>query len=200
MTENKNATLKTLEDQGIKRVKAAENTAVTKVKAVSKPKPQLKRFTMVKNYVGALTVMLEAEDFSTPPREIYFKFDQEEKIIPVKWAIGVLVSDGALRQMEKGYFTFKELDEYIAMAEEMGHYVPDSIKEPKITLKGIKKALKTSDIQELKRILPTLNSKTKIDLITMGQNLYEGLNMEVVTLVERELGVSLKTIDLTNIE
>ncbi|RLI44732.1 hypothetical protein DRO61_11780, partial [Candidatus Bathyarchaeota archaeon] len=173
---------KTLKDQGIK---------------IGDTVAKLKRFTMVKNYVGALAVSLEAEDFSTPPRLILFKFNEDEKRIPVKWAIGVMVSDGALQQMEKGYFTFKELDKYIAMAEEMGHYVPESIKEPKVTVKEMKKALKTNNVAELKKIIPGLSKKSKMDLITLGQGRYNHLNMEVISLIEKELGVSLKSVDLT---
>ena len=103
-----------------------------------------------------MTVMLEAEDFSTPIRKISFKFDQEEKQIPIKWAIGALVTDSALRQMEKGYFTFKDMDDYIAMAEEMGHYVPDSIKEPKVTVREMRQALKKGDLAFFKKINATI--------------------------------------------
>jgi hypothetical protein len=176
---------KTLEQQGIK---------------TAKPVAKLKRFTMVKNYVGNLAVVLESEDFSTPARMILFRFDQDEKQIPVKWAIGAMVSDGAFQQMEKGYFTFKEINEYIEMAEDMGHYVPDSIKEPKISSKDMKRALRKGDMQELKRILPLLQKQTKIDLIIMAQGLYGSLNMEVITLIEKMLQISLKTIDLTDVE
>jgi hypothetical protein len=151
---------------------------------------------MVKNFVGSLAVVLEAEDFSTPARMILFKHDQDEKQIPVKWAIGALVSDGALQQMEKGYFTFKEINEFIEMAEEMGHYVPDSISEPKVNLKDMRRALKKSDIQELKRIMPLLSKQHKMDLILTAKGMYNSLNMEVIGLVEKTLGVSLKTISL----
>lgn len=177
---------RTLEDQGIK----------TPEVKVAKPRPKRTRFTMVKNYVGAMAVTLESEDFSTPARLILFKFNQDEKQIPAKWAIGALVSDGALGQMEKGYFTFKEFDEYVAMAEDMGHYVPDSIKQPEITLKEMRKALKSNNVQDIKGFLPKLSTKQKTDLITLGQTLYQRLNMEVVTLIEKELGISLKTINL----
>jgi len=152
---------------------------------------------MVNNYAGALGVRLESEDFSTPARTILFKHDQDEKIIPLKWAIGVFVSDGALNQMEKGYFTFKEIKEFIEMAEKMGHYVPDSIKEPKISLKEMKMALRKGNMKEIKRFMPLLTNRAKADLIATAQGLYGNLNMEVISLLENELKVSLKTIDLT---
>ena len=175
---------KTLADQGIK----------VGEKAIAKP---LTRFTMVKNYRGGMAVMLEAEDFSTPIRRIDFKYDTEEKIIPLKWAIGTFVSDSAMRQMEKGFFSFKELDELIAMAEGMGHYVPDSIKAPKITLRELRKIVKANNLGEIKRLFPGFSKKDKHDLVAMGKQLYNKLNMSVIQYIEKELKVSLQTVDLS---
>ena len=161
---------------------------------VEKEKP--KQFVMIKNCVGGLVVPLEAHDYSTPRRRIVFKFDQERHYIPLKWAVGTFVTDEAMKQMEKGYFTYENLGVLIEMAEEMGYYVPDPIKEPKVTLKEMRKALKDSDVKELERITNMLTPKIKRDLTETAQKMYDQLNMNVISFLESKLQVSLKSIRL----
>ena len=173
---------------------------MTQVTGTIKPKVQEKvrpkQFVMIKNAIGGLVVPLEAHDYSTPRRRIVFKFNQERHYIPVKWAVGTFVTDEAMKQMEKGYFTYENLEVLIEMAEEMGYYVPDSIKEPKVTLKEMQKALKDADMKELERITNVLTPKIKRDLIQTGQKMYDSLNMNVISFLEKKLQTSLKSISL----
>jgi len=191
---------KTLADQGIKikeEVAIVEEVAAEKavVKAPVAKAPR-KRFTMVKNFGGGLAVLLESEDYSVPARKIVFGYQEEEKQIPVKWAIGTFVSDSAMKQLKLGYFTFKELDELIAMAEDMGHYVPDYVRAPEVTIRELRKIIRSGNLGELKRVFPGLSKKDKTDLVAMGQKLYNNLNMSIISYIESELKVSLTTINL----
>src|SRR5690554_3644921 len=107
-------------------VEYTKKPAVTEKKEVEQPmkKEYPKHFVMIKNYPGSLSVRLDTYDYSSPTRLIRFKWDQEQQNIPAKWAIGVFTTDSALRQLEKGYFTFSNLDVLIEMAEKEGFYVP----------------------------------------------------------------------------
>lgn len=165
---------------------------------VEPPKPKVRpaHFKMVKNSEGSLAVTLEAHDFSTPPRTIIFKWDKYEQNIPIKWAVGTFVSDGALRQMEKGYFTFENLEVLIEMAEEMGHLVPDTIKEPKVTLKEITKALRNADMKAIDQITYYMTNKIRSDIVRVAKKLYSNLNMSVIQHLENKLNVSLAPINL----
>ena len=169
-------------------------TQVTGTLKQKQEKP--KQFVMVKNCEGGLVVPVEAHDFSTPRRRIVFKFNQDRHYVPVKWAIGVFVTPEASKQMEKGYFTFENLEVLIEMAEEMGYYVPDSIKEPKVTLKEMQKALKEGNIKELEKITNILTPKIKRDLIKVSQKMYDTLNVNVINFLEKKLQTSLKPVTL----
>ena len=162
---------------------------------VKKPTPQ--SFIMVKNVEGALAVNLEAHDFSTPARTIHFRFNQESQHIPLKWAVGTFVSTGALQQMETGYFTFENLSELIKVAEEMGYYVPDSIKEPKVEIKEIKRAILKDDRKALEKIMLNMSTKTRADILSIARSSYAKLNNESVGFLETKLGVSIKPVDLS---
>jgi hypothetical protein len=155
------------------------------------------QFALVKNFVGGMAVTLEAYDFSAPARTIHFNFNQEKMYLPAKWALGVFVTPSALQQMEKGYFTFENLDALIQMAEELGYYVPDSIREPKVTIKEIAKALRSSDMEFLKKITLNLSNKLKSDLTSTAQSMYSSLNQSVIEFLEKQLKVSLKPVDLS---
>lgn len=165
------------------------NTQTTQSKA-----PQ--SFTMVKNVEGALAVNLEAHDFSTPARTIHFRFNQEKQQIPLKWAVGTFVSTSALQQMEGGYFTFENLLDLIKVAEEMGYFVPDSIKEPKVDIKDIRKALLADNRKALDSFMLNMSSKTRGDILSLARSLYSKLSTGTIEYLEGKLAVSLKTVDL----
>lgn len=156
-----------------------------------------KQFVMVKNAVGGLTVKTEAFDFSVPARNVVFKFDQDRNYLMTNYALGVFVTPQALKQMELGYFTFENLDTLIKMADEAGIYVPDSIKDPKVTLKDIAKALRSGDQAELDKLTKNLNRKTRNDIIVTAQKMYDNLQQGVISYLEKKLAVSLKPIDLS---
>lgn len=155
------------------------------------------QFVMIKNAVGGLVVKLESHDFSTPLRTINFKFDQERNYVTTKWALGVFVTPSALHQMELGYFTFENLDILIEMAEDFGYYIPNSIKEPQVTLKDIAKVLRSGEISELEKITSRLNTKLRNDLIASAQKMYSILNTNTISYLEKKLNISLKPVDLS---
>lgn len=169
---------------------------INTTKTFEKKQAQPASFVMVKNVVGALAVKLDPYDFMAPARMVRFRFDEERQYVPLKWAIGVFVSNDALKQMEHGYFTFENLKELINLAEEMGHFVPDPIKSPKISLKDMQKALLGSDMKELERIIMIMNSKIRKDLIALAKKLYNRLSVKVVQYLEKNLAVSLQTVVL----
>lgn len=154
-------------------------------------------FSMIKNVEGALAVNLEAHDFSTPARTIYFRFNQEKQQIPLKWAVGTFVSTSALQQMESGYFTFENLTDLIKVAEEMGYFVPDSIKEPKVDIKDIRKALLSENRKVLEQFMLNMSTKTRGDILSIARSLYGKLNTGTIEYLENQLGVSLKPVDLS---
>lgn len=155
------------------------------------------QFVMIKNAVGSMTVMLESYDFSVPARPIVFKFDQERNYIPVKWAIGAFVTPSALRQMELGYFTFEKIEILIEMAEDLGYYVPDSIKEPKVTLKDIAKALRSGEVVALDKVTAFMSNKTRQDIIATAQKMFGVLNQNTIQYLEKKLKVALAPINLS---
>jgi len=160
-------------------------------------KPNSNSFVMIKNVEGALAVNLEAHDFSTPARTIYFRFNQERQQIPLKWAVGTFVSTSALQQMENGYFTFENLEELVKVAEEMGYFVPDSIKEPKVDIKQIRTAVTKGDNKMLEKIILNMSTKTRADILSIARKNYGKLNNSTVEFLEKQLGVSIKPVDLS---
>lgn len=155
-----------------------------------------KQFTMVKNAAGGLVVPIEPYDYSAPKRRFAFKFDQERHYLPAKWAVGVFATPEALKQMEKGYFYFENLEALIEMAEENGIYVPPSIKQPEVTVKEIKKALRSNDMKEIDRITNVMTPKIKSDILSAARTVYDSLNVKIIEALEEKLGTSLKAVKL----
>lgn len=110
--------------------------------------------------------------------------------------MGTFVTDNAMKQMEMGLFTFDNLQELITMAEDEGYYVPDSIKEPKIDIKDIRKALKSNDLKSLETLMVNMTTKTRDDIIDAAKAMYNRLNNDTITLLQEQLRTSLKPIDL----
>ena len=171
-----------------------QNQVESKEKVVQE-KP-ITSFVMVKNYRGGLAVELEPYDFSAPARKINFRFNQEKQHVPLKWALGVFVTDSAMSMLGRNYFTFENLEKLIQMAEEKGLYVPDSIKEPKVTSKELQKIISKNDLTELKRVMVGA-SKTKIaDMVALARKVLPKLNYETIQYIENTYKVTLKTVDL----
>jgi len=163
---------------------------------VVQAKPRPKNFKMVKIFPGAVGVSLEAYDFSTPPRPFDFAYDTDYKIIPLKWAVGVFVTDSAIKQMELGIFTFEDLDTLIEMAEELGQYVPDSIKEPQVTKKEIKKIVRSNDVKAIELLFMRLNSTTRQTLLAVARDYYSSLTAGTIDAIEKNLGAPLQIVNL----
>lgn len=180
----------------IKRLEGGQEIK-TEVKQPQVQKVNPTQFVMIKNAEGALTVRLEPHDFSTPARNISFKFNQERNYIPAKFAIGVFVTPSAVHQMELGYFTFENLEVLIKMAEDMGYYVPDSIKSPKVSIKEIAKAIRSGEKQALENITKNLSTKVKSDIAATAQKMYDNLNINTIKFLEDKLKVSLKPVNLS---
>ena len=60
----------------------------------------------LKNFRGSYGVMIDPYDFSMPARRISFRFDTASQFIPTKFALGVFITNEALKAMERGLFTF----------------------------------------------------------------------------------------------
>jgi hypothetical protein len=99
--------------------------------------------------------------------------------------------------MESGYFTFENLQELIKVAEEMGYYVPDSIKEPQVNIKDIRKALIDDNRKVLEKFFLNMSTKTRADMLSIARSLYSKLNTGSIEYLEGKLGVSLKPVDLS---
>lgn len=155
-----------------------------------------KQFVLVKNCVGSITVVLEAHDFAVPARRIRLKHNQEKAYIMTRHALGVFVTPDALQQMEDGYFTFENLDTLIKMAEEKGYYVPDSIKEPQVSIKEIADILREGNEAKVKKLVESLNSKLVNDITSAGRDLYPRLNQITISILEDALKTSLAPVDL----
>jgi len=162
----------------------------------SKKPTQINSFVMVKNYRGGFGVKLEPWDFSAPARSIRFKFNQEQQHIPTKWALGVFVTPLAIKLMEEGYYTFENLHVLIEMAEDLGLYVPDSIKEPKINLKELKNALLKNDLVTVKKLMMNASKKLIADFVALARQNLSQLSVAMQTYVESTYKVSLQTINL----
>jgi hypothetical protein len=98
--------------------------------------------------------------------------------------------------MEKGYYTFENLETLIKMAEDLGYHVPDSIKEPKISLKDLKALLKKGDVKEMEKTLINASSKVIGDLVTLAKKMYSDLSVNTVQYIEKKYKVSLEPINL----
>jgi hypothetical protein len=154
------------------------------------------QFQMVKNFMGGMSIRLEPHDFSGPSRKVKFRHDVDTQYVPAKYALGVFVSDENSRLMERGYFTFANLSTLIEMAEELGYYIPDSIKNPKMTIKEIRNLLKKADESEIEKALLNATKKTIEDFIAVAKKMYTSLNISTVKYIEKKYKISLAPIDL----
>lgn len=155
-----------------------------------------RNFTMVKNYRGTISVFLEPFDLSAPGRLIIIKHDKQFQVVPTKWALGVFTTDGATTQLEKGYITFENFDLLIELAESEGLYVPDSIKNPKVTIKQMEKLLLKNDIENIDKLLERATKKTILDFIATAKDLKSRLNYATVTYIKNKFNVTLDDINL----
>lgn len=153
-------------------------------------------FVMVKNVRGSFALDIEPYDFSSPAREIYFTADLENQRLPAKLAVGVFVTPQASKLMDRGYFTFENLQGLVALAESLGIYVPDSIKEPKVELKDMRIVLFKNDLAGIKTVMMNASKKTVGDFISEARRLLGKLNMETVGYIEKTYGVRLAPVDL----
>lgn len=153
-------------------------------------------FVMVKNYRGGFGVSLEPWDFSAPARLIRFKFDQDKQHVPTKWALGIFVTPLAIKLLEEGYYTFENLHVLIKMAEDLGLYVPDSIKEPKINLRDLKNALLKNDLAAVKKYMMNASQKLSADFVALARQNFEQLSVAMVTYIQSTFKVSLEEINL----
>ena len=153
-------------------------------------------FTMVKNYRGGISVFLEPFDLSAPGRTISMRYDKEFQVVPTKWALGVFTTDGALNQLDKGYIAFKDLDLLIELAESEGLYVPDSIKDPKITIKEMRKALIKNDLSVIKTLMGNANGKLIRDFVGAARAVREKLNYGTINYIKETYSAILDDVDL----
>jgi hypothetical protein len=143
-----------------------------------------KTFVMNKNCRGYLTVVLDTFDYSAPSRELMFSFDQDTMYVPWKWALGVFVTRSAEKMMVNGFFTFEKLELLIEMAEYEGLFVSDSIKQPKVTTKELRKLVMKNDVDGLKQKMFNANSKTINDLVGLAKKAYDKLNILLRKLIK----------------
>lgn len=155
-----------------------------------------RNFTIVKNRRGGLAFQLQPFDYSAPERLIFMKWDKEFEVLPTKWILGIFTNEGPLRQLERGYFTVQNLDLLIELAESEGLYVPDSIKEPKITIKQMEKALIKGDIALIKTLMALATKKDIQDFVDAARRVITRMNYETVAWVQNTYKVSLATINL----
>ncbi len=170
-----------------------ENTPVIQEEMENK---KITSFVMLKNYNGSIAIDLEPWDFSSPARAIQFTFDQDYQHVPTKWALGVFVTPLAMKLMEEGYFTFENLSTLIKMAEDEGLYVPDSIKEPVIDLKELKKYLIKDNLAEVQKMMRNASRKLILDFVLIAKQNLNRLSMSMVQYIEKTYRVSLDTISL----
>lgn len=153
-------------------------------------------FTMVKNYRGAISVFLEPFDLSAPGRLINMKYNKEFQVVPTKWALGVFTTDGATIQLDKGYITFQDLDLLIELAESEGLYVPDSIKDPKITIRQMQKTLIKNDVDAIKKLMVHASKKTIRDFIAAAKEVRSRLTYDTIAYLQKTYGAILDDINL----
>lgn len=140
--------------------------------------------------------MTDAYDFSAPARKIRFDYDQDTTHVPTKWALGVFVTHNALKVMEKGYFYFENLELLIKMAEDAGIYVPDSIKEPKTTLKELKNLVLTNDVKSIEQKMFNADKKLIGDLVEIARKNIDRISVATADFIEKKYNVVLKPINL----
>ena len=134
--------------------------------------------------------------FLAPTRTIRMNWNENLHYLPADWALGVFVTPSALRQLEKGYFTFENLDILIEMAEEKGFFVPEAIKKPKINAHDIKKVLLTNDIEALKRLMLNANSVNISDLVAVARAVLPRLTNNLVDYIESTYKIRLEVVNL----
>jgi hypothetical protein len=100
--------------------------------------------------------------------------------------------------MEKGYFTFENLEELIEMAESEGYglYVPDSIKSPKIMIKDMRQTLARNDIDAIKKLMIGASKQNIADFVSEARKLINKLTVSTVSYIERTYKVSLAEIKI----
>jgi hypothetical protein len=156
-----------------------------------------KQFKMIKNFRGSFSTVLEPFDYTAPARKITFKHADESQSIPAKYALGVFNNNIAMKQIEKGYFTFENLEILLQMAEEEGLFVPTSLFTQKVyTFREIKEILASGDISKVEKLLDNASLKTLSDVKAFTTKMYATLNMSVIAFLEKIYKVSLAPINL----
>jgi hypothetical protein len=156
-----------------------------------------KQFKMVKNFRGSFSTVLEPYDYSAPARKVSFVHSDESQMVPAKYALGAFVNNIAMKQMEKGYFTFENLEILLQMAEEEGLMVPDSLFKQKVyTFREIKEILASGDVSKVEKLVTNASPKTLSDTKSFAIKMYGGLNMSVIAFLEKFFKVHLAPISL----
>lgn len=163
---------------------------------VVQKKPRPASIEMIKNYRGSYSVMIDPYDFSMPAKRFSFRHDVHSQRIPLKFALGVFITNEASRALEKGLFTFRDLQDLILMAEEEGIYVPDSIKEPKILSKDLKNLLIKNDVQAIEKLMFNASKNNISNLIDQAKKNLDKLNLSTIEYIEKNYKVSLRPIKL----
>lgn len=153
-------------------------------------------FMLVNNYKGSLLVEIDSYDFSRPTRSFKLRHNVPKLAIPTNYALGIFITPGALRLMERGYYVIENVETLIKMAEDKGFYVPDSIKNRKYTLEDFKNLLIKGDIKEMEKQLTQATRKTARDVIALAREVYSKLSVQMVQLIEQRYKVVLSPINL----
>ena len=149
-----------------------------------------KAYTFVKNVKGSLTFPLDSYNMSLPTKMFTIPVNADRVIVPFPYAMGLFITDAAMKQYENGYFSILDYESLKQSAEEIG-FLPRTAVENKYTPKYIEKTLVDGDVNKVKDILNN-GGKAAVDtLLVIAKENYEQLNNSIIRTISDTCGVEL---------
>lgn len=151
----------------------------------------MKNYTFVKNVKGGLTITLESWNMQLPKRDFNLVGNVEQIAIPEEYALGLFVSDGALRMLKKGYFKVSNYSDLQKRAKEIGLFADDDIIKT-YSKEDIEKFLLKQDSKKVAEII-NRNLRVEMDnLITIARENLDKLPSGMITQIEDACGAELR--------
>ena len=150
-------------------------------------------FTFVKNVKGWLYIDLETYDMMGARKTFVFGPTVDRLVIPYQYALGLFISNGALTMYRKGVFTIENANELYKAGIEHGFIAREE--KPEITLLvDIENAIKNNKIKAFKDLVKKNegNSLFATSVLVCAREHFDGLNNEMVELIQDTTGVDLR--------
>lgn len=150
-----------------------------------------KAYTFVKNVKGSLSFPLDSYNMQLPTKWFDIPANAERIIVPFPYALGLFITDAAMKQYENGYFTILDYESLKKSAEEIGFLPREEVKVV-YDAKTIEKALKDGNIEVVKKILNEGGPAALDTLLILAKENLDTLNNGITHAINDTCGVELE--------